>query len=244
MALWASAIYLVMLAKDAWHSHKLHQIGRQFTYTLPNGVVYYMDGSIARRLDNDRRLYWQRGYEWNNEDPNVRVVYWDDFNTVVYDAQQWKESQIDRSSFTRFRMKENLRTYSDYSMIYDEQNHWFIAMVKKIYIEETNQYFYKAYRFYDFNWEAYLKRGGNPNTDPHLMVRISADTTDYEDHGYIIEKKYLDEFLPLVEEVGMFQCKKSTEVYSTVDEYKKWEWKWRSRESKIIPQNAELVERI
>lgn len=244
MAFWALPIFGLLLAKDAWHTHELKKIDKQYTYTLPNGVVYYMDGSIARRLDNDRRLYWYRGEKLNNNDPTTMVVYWDDMKTVVYDAEEWAESHVDRSSYKRFRAKVNARVFADQKMIYDEKYHHFIALVKKIYIKETNQYFYKAYKHYDPNWEAVLRQGGDPNGDKHLCIQVDYYSTDYDDHGYIIKKEDLEELLSLIENIGLVSVRKATKVYDTIDYYKEWEWQFRSEDYDIIPKDAELVDRI
>lgn len=246
MAFWALPIFGLLLAKDAWHTHSLKKMDKQYTYLLPNGVRYYIDGSIARRLDNDRRLYWERGEKLNDNDPTTRVVYWDDMKTVVYDAEEWVESHVDRSSYKRFRARVNARVFADPKMIYDEQCHHFIALIKKIYIKETNQYFYKVYRHYDPNWEAVLRKGGDPNGDKHLCIQADCYDTDWDDHGYIVEEKYLDELLPLVEKLRLRGIKELHEVYANVDEYNEKEWK-RGRlgyDDDVIPECAELTDRI
>ena len=243
MSLFSSLLFGVILAKDAWKTHQHRQIDRQYWYELPNGVRYFVsDGGTKRLLSNDVRIYWKCGHEGSIDQV---VVLWDDWDHEIFNAEKWRDSQIDRSSYMRFRGKINLRACRDPEMIYDELFQQYVSWIKKVYIEETNEVMYRAVSFYDANMEAYLKKSkGVTLNNQHLMIQVDAWFTRNGDRGYIIEKKYIEEVLALVEKFKYNGVKYSEEKYATKEAYLKWGTSNIVEKRDVIPDTAELVERI
>lgn len=219
LGLLGGLIWGVLLGKDAYKSWQNDQVDRQYVYKLPNGVEYYSTRGGRIRLSDGARLFWEEGMETSYHQKVIVLKT----GEVVYDSEKWRESQVDRSAYMRFRIKKNLRVSGDLNMIYDDEKRQFISWIKKITILDTGKVFYKAYRFYDPNYESVVKRCGY--CDPYLCIKAfsysSSDNSN--DRGYIIEDKYVEEILGLTKK--RCSVKYVEEKYKTMEEYNEKEWR-------------------